>query len=137
MPIKLIFYFFIFSILNSCATVTTSSKSGYEAAKRDVESYAIASCLNYQKQPYLKDQGDGWAASIIQRFKGELDDLTVVATVVKAEVLKGDMVIIPDETVPEREMALPVAYCFDILNTPNVQATVKKSIKKLQSFYID
>lgn len=102
-----------------------------------MESYAIASCLNYQKQPYLKDQGDGWAASIIQRFKGELDDLTVVATVVKAEVLKGDMVIIPDETVPEREMALPVAYCFDILNTPNVQATVKKSIKKLQSFYID
>lgn len=136
MHINLILCSFAFSTLTACAATPTASVSGHKAAKRDVEAYAIASCLNYQNQPYLKDQGDGWASAVIQRFKGELDDLTTVAAVVKAEVLKGDMVVIPDETVPECEMALPVAYCFDILNTPSVHAEVEKSINKLESFYV-
>jgi hypothetical protein len=138
MHINLVLCSFAFSTLTACAATPTVSVSGHEvAAKRDVEAYAIASCLYYQKQPFLKDQGDGWASAVIQRFKGDLDDLTAVAAVVKAEVSKGDMVVIPDETVPEREMALPVAYCFDILNTPSVHAAVEKSINKLESFYME
>lgn len=137
MHIKLVFCSLVFSTLTACAATPTASVSGHEAAKRDVEAYAIASCLNYQRQPFLKDQGDGWASAVIQRFKGELDDLAAVAAVVKAEVSKGNMIVIPDETVPEREMALPVAYCFDILNTPSVHAAVEKSINKLESFYIE
>jgi hypothetical protein len=34
---------------------------------RDVEGYVIASCLAQQSEPYLKDQGDGWASVVIQR----------------------------------------------------------------------
>lgn len=137
MYIKLLFCSFVFATSSACAVEQTAALRGHEAVKRDVEAYAIASCLTYQQQPFLKDQGDGWAAAIIQRFKGELDDLTAVAAVVKTEVSKGDMVIIPDETSPEREMALPIAYCVDILNAPSVRAAVKKSIHKLEDFYVD
>lgn len=123
--------------LPACFAEPTATMRGQEAVKRDVEAYAIASCLTYQQQPFLKDQGDGWASAIIQRFKGELDDLIAVAAVVKMEVSKGDMVIIPDETSPEREMALPIAYCVDILNALSVHAAVRKSINKLEKFYVD
>ena len=48
---------------------------------RDVEGYAIASCLTNQTQPYLMDQGDAWASVIVQRMKGNLEVLAGIAEI--------------------------------------------------------
>ena len=64
---------------------------------RDVESYAMASCLTAQADPLLKDQGDGWAWVIMQRMKGELEVFTTLGAKVSAVVAKGDMAVIPTD----------------------------------------
>lgn len=125
----------VFATLNACAATPVAATAGRDAARRDVESYAIASCLTYQQQPFLKDQGDGWASAIIQRSKGALDDFTTVAEAVKAEVARGNMVVIRVETGPEHEKALPVAYCFEILHTPSVHAAIDNAMKSLADAY--
>jgi len=103
--------------------------------QRDVESYAIASCLAAQDQPYLRDQGDAWASVIIQCAKGELDVLTAIATAVKAELAKGDMAVIRSETAPMKGKPLPVLYCGEIIDAPSVRTAIDKAIKKLAPSY--
>jgi hypothetical protein len=56
-----------------CTTKTDTVGSPRPAVVRDVEGYAIASCLVNQFEPYLKDQGDAWASVIVQRMKGDLE----------------------------------------------------------------
>lgn len=48
------------------------------AVQRDVEGYAIATCLTKQSDPTLKDQGDAWASVIVQRAHGDLEPLHAV-----------------------------------------------------------
>jgi hypothetical protein len=105
------------------------------AVRRDVEGYAIASCLFYQQQPYLKDQGDGWASAIVQRSKGDINALTAVGAAVKAEVAKGDMAVIRSETSPTGDETLPIEYCFEIIDSPSVNAAIESAIKKLSASY--
>jgi hypothetical protein len=103
--------------------------------QRDVEGYAIASCLAAQDQPYLKDQGDGWASVIIQRGKGGLDIITAVAVAVKAELAKGDMAVVRSETGPTKEKPLPVLYCGEIIDVPSVKVAINRAVKKLAPSY--
>src|SRR6185436_9376363 len=84
------------------AVMSTACAADRSAVELDVEGYAIASCLAAQDQPYLKDQGDGWASAIIQRSKGAPDAFVAVGTAVKAELAKGDMAVIRSETGPEK-----------------------------------
>jgi hypothetical protein len=118
-----------------CASMATFDACARSAVQRDVEGYAIASCLAVQDQPYLKDQGDGWASAIIQRAKGGLDALTAVAAAVKAEVARGQMAVIHSETGPMMDKTLPVLYCAEIIDAPSIQAAINKAIKKLASSY--
>jgi hypothetical protein len=126
---------FILAALNACATTQNIPDSGHNSASRDVEEYAIASCLFYQQQPFLKDQGDGWASAIIQRSKRGLDDFNAVADAVKMEISKGNMVVIRVENEPEHEKALPIAYCFGLLKTASVRLAVEKATKQLEGSY--
>lgn len=121
--------------LSACVATVPTRSIANDAVRRDVESYAIASCLTYQQKAFLKDQGDSWASAIVQRSKGDINELTSVAEVVKAEVAKGNMVVIRNETGPAPDKALPVAYCFEILNTPSVHTAVEQAIKKLAASY--
>lgn len=127
---------YVFSItLMACAAALPAKANAYDSVRRDVESYAIASCLTYQQQPYLKDQGDGWASAIIQRAKSDINALTGVAAAVKTEVAKGGMAVIPNEVGPARDKSLPIAYCFEILDSPVIHTAVEKAIKKLAVSY--
>lgn len=102
---------------------------------RDVEGYAIASCLVHQTEPYLKDQGDAWAAVIIQRMKGDLDPLAQIAAQVKAEVAKGEMTVIRDESQADKDKALPVQYCGEIIDKPDVRIAILKVAAALAPAY--
>ena len=118
-----------------CAAMSTSDAYARSPVQRDVEGYAIASCLAAQDQPYLKDQGDGWASVIIQRGKGELDALTAVAAAVKAELAKGGMAIVHNEDGPIKDKPLPVLYCSEIIDAPSVHAAINTAVKKLAPSY--
>lgn len=122
-------------VLTACSTIIPISAGAHEAARQDVEAYAIASCLTYQSQPYLKDQGDGWASVIVQRSKGNFQVFTAVAAAVKKEMSKGNMAVIRNETGPARDKALPIEYCFEIPNSPAVHAAIKQAVKKLEKSY--
>jgi len=58
------------------------------AVERDVQGYAIASCLTRQKEPLLKDQGYAWLDVIVQRSEGNIEDFKAVADSVEAQLAK-------------------------------------------------
>jgi len=102
---------------------------------RDVEGYAIASCLTNQTQPYLIDQGDAWASVIVQRMKGNLEVLAGIAERVKRENAKGEMAAIRDEAGSGKDKTLPVLYCGEIIDRPSVRAAIEKAVGELTLFY--
>ncbi|MDR1968394.1 MAG: hypothetical protein LBQ32_06850 [Burkholderiaceae bacterium] len=102
---------------------------------RDVEGYAIASCLTYQAQPYLKDQGDAWASVIVQRMKGNLNALAGIAEQVKRESAKGDMAVIRDEANPKKDKTLPILYCSEMIDRPSVRAAIQNAVTALHPSY--
>ena len=102
---------------------------------RDVEGYAIASCLVSQRESYLVDQGNGWASVVVQRMKGEIDTFAAVAETVKRELAKGDMAIIRDESAPNADKMLPILYCSEIIDTPAVRGEIAKAVVALDRAY--
>lgn len=110
-------------VLTGCSTANYYQNT---MIQKDIEGYAIASCLTYQESPYLQDQGDAWASVIIQRTKGNIDILPEIAEIIKAEVSKGQMVIIRSENIKAKDKALPVLYCNEIIYKQPVQSALKK-----------
>jgi hypothetical protein len=118
-----------------CTTKTETIGSPRPEVVRDVEGYAIASCLVNQSQPYLKDQGDAWASVIVQRMKGDLEVFAGLAEQVKVETAKGEMAVVRNEAEPGTDKALPVLYCSEIIDEPAVRAAIQKAVAALDSSY--
>jgi hypothetical protein len=100
-----------------------------QEALRDIESYAVGSCLAYQNHPYLKDQGDAWASAIIQRSQVNLDVFGRISSRIEAENKKGDMVVVRSETQPSGDLELPLLYCHQIIDQPAVRAEINKAVE--------
>ena len=62
-------------LVGSCGEKAETLGAPRQQVLRDVEGYVVASCLAYQSQPYLKDQGDASSSVIVQRMKGGPDVL--------------------------------------------------------------
>lgn len=103
--------------------------------QRDVESYAIASCLTQQAEPYLKDQGDAWASVVVQRMHGDIETLAGIAEQVQRENTNGDMAVMRDETRPGQGKPLPVLHCGEVIDRPAVRAAIQKAIAALRPSY--
>jgi hypothetical protein len=126
-------------LLVTMSTATCASANPADAALvmalRDVESYAFASCLARQAEPYLRDQGDGWASAIIQRAKGDLDVLTRVSEDVEREIPKSTMAVVRSELEPGKDKRLPIFYCKELIERPALRAAIVKAASKLRSAY--
>lgn len=124
-------------VIAVCACAPKEDPAGTQRAEvqRDTESYAIASCLTYQSDPYLKDQGDAWASVIVQRARGDIEVFASVAAAVKVEVAKGDMAVVRNESEPGKDKAVPVMYCSEIIDKPGVRAAVQKAVATLAPAY--
>jgi hypothetical protein len=118
-----------------CTTKTETIGSPRPEVVRDVEGYAIASCLVNQSQPYLKDQGDAWASVIVQRMKGDLEVFAGLAEQVKVETAKGEMAVVRNEAEPGTDKTLPLLYCSEIIDEPAVRAAIQKAVAALNSSY--
>lgn len=105
------------------------------AVQRDIESYAIASCLAQQTNAYVKDQGDAWASVIVQRMKGDLDALTEISEQVKRESASGEMPVVRDESNPMRAKTLPVMHCAELIDRPAVRTAIQKAVVALRPGY--
>lgn len=103
--------------------------------EKDVEGYAIATCLTLQKDSdYLKDQGYGWADIIVQRGHGGLDAFDALAAAVKSEVENHPVPsITPDG--PQKPKAMPVYYCAEIIDQPQIRKSIDQTIKALKPHY--
>lgn len=119
-------------ILTGCPTKTVTNDIHRSEALRDAEGYAIASCLVYQPDLYLKDQGDAWASVIIQRMKGSLDVLVGIVDQVKLEIKKGGMAVIRDDVTPGQDKILPILFCSEIIDKPGVRAAIQKAVVTLE-----
>lgn len=117
-----------------CATQSPLGNKRPEVL-RDVEGYAIASCLTHQPMPFLKDQGDAWAAVIVQRMKGDIEALSGIAEQVARETASGDMAVIRNEAGPEADKALPLLYCGEIIDKPAVRSAIQKALTELEPAY--
>jgi hypothetical protein len=103
--------------------------------QRDVEGYAIATCLSEQPVAYLKDQGDAWASVVVQRSPANIQLFQPVQDAVEAELKKGHAAAIYDEKDPHRSKPVPVLYCAEIIDEPLVREAIDKAIKKLERVY--
>lgn len=122
-------------ILAGCADSRADSHVKTSAALRDMQGYAIASCLTYQDSAYLNDQGDVWASVIVQRMHGNIDVLANIAQAVKKNVDKGNMAVIRSETKPSQDKALPILCCHEIIEQPAVHEAIQKAVSTLELFY--
>lgn len=121
--------------VTGCAVKASTDGMPRPEVLRDMEGYAIASCLVLQPLPYFKDQGDAWASVIIQRMKGSPDVLAGIVEQVKLENKKGDMAVIRDEAESEQDKVLPVLYCNEIIDRPAVRAAIQKAVDALKPSY--
>jgi len=122
-------------LVAGCAAKVDTAGAPRPKVLRDVEGYAIASCLVHQAQPYLKDQGDAWASAVIQRGKAPVEALATIHDAVKREIARGDMAVIRAETGPQKDKALPVLYCGEIIDSPPVRAAIQKAVAELGPLY--
>jgi hypothetical protein len=103
--------------------------------QRDVEGYAVASCLMKQKEPLLKDQGALWADGIVQRSHGNIEDFRSVADAVDAEVAQKPVPQARRESDPTHSASVPVPFCAEIIDDPPVRAAIDKAVRKLTPAY--
>lgn len=118
-----------------CTPDTNPAGAARTQVQRDVESYAIASCLTQQAEPYLKDQGDAWASVVVQRMHGDIETLAGIAEQVQRENTNGDMAVMRDETRPGQGKPLPVLHCGEVIDRPAVRAAIQKAIAALRPSY--
>lgn len=121
--------------VGACAPKDDSVGMPRPEVLRDVESYAIASCLAFQSEPYLKDQGDAWASVVVQRAKGDVELFAAVAEQVKIEHAKGEMPVVRSEGEQGKDKVVPVLYCGEIIDKPAVRAAIQKAIAMLAPAY--
>jgi hypothetical protein len=98
-----------------------------------MSTYAVASVGTPGRD--LKDQGDGWASVILQRMKGDVSVLAVVAGAIKVELAKGRMAVIRNEVGPLPDKELPILYCSEIIDVPQVREAILKAETKLAPAY--
>lgn len=119
----------------ACAFLWGSSAFARTAVQRDVEGYAIATCLSQQSEPYLKDQGDAWASVVVQRSQGDIELFHPVQQAVESELKKGNVAAIYQEGDTKHSKPVPVLYCAEIIDAGEVRAAIAKAIKLLTPAY--
>lgn len=97
---------------------------------RDATSYAIASCLGQQPEAFLKSQADGWGSIVMNRSRLELDRLFAVRSAVLAEMKRRPMYVVHgDRPVAVGDPRMPVAYCVEIADAPQVRAAIAQAVR--------
>lgn len=114
------------------ALIVAAPATARDTVRRDVEGYAVASCLSTQPSTYLRDQADGWAAHIVQRKAFQMKAFAALSQVVKAAVSHEPMTTIVAEQSPKTIKQLPIQYCSEVIDIPNVRAQIERTITQVR-----
>ena len=106
------------------------------ALERDVEGYAVASCLAAQGDATLRTQGEGWARMIIMgRAHGDFEKWRPLDDAVRRAVNPADIPRLKPERPIDPSPQLPLAYCAEMIDTPRVRAAIDAATKRLAADY--
>ena len=114
------------------ATVPAAARTPLQ---RDVEGYAIATCLGQQPSLYLKDQADGWGSIIVQRGHGGRAPMLALSAAVRAEAARTPVYQIADEQHPIAGKPMPIAYCAELIDRPRLRAAIARAAAALAAAY--
>jgi len=112
-----------------------ASASARTLVERDVEGYAIATCLTLQPQLALKAQGDGWASIIVNRGHGNIEHWSPLIAAVEADAKRRRMYANKAEKVAEGSHPMPIAYCAEIVDVPAVRAAIARTVARMKPAY--
>lgn len=113
----------------------TSTGQARTPLQRDVEGFAVASCLALQSPAYLKQQGEGWAQIIINRGHGSPEPLDALDRTVRAEVMRAVPYVNRDDNNPMKGLPMPVAFCAELVDRRHVQEAIKRTMVALAPAY--
>lgn len=125
----------LIAVIAAGIATSATAAHGRPSVQRDVEGYAIATCLASQKEPYLKDQGDAWASVIVQRSHGGIEQFSSVAAAVKTALTQARVPVIHQDSDSPKDKELPVLYCAEIIDAPGVDGAIRKAVRKLAPSY--
>lgn len=97
--------------------------------------YATASCLAFQPNEYLKDQGERWAGAIMQNARGPAGKWTPVADAVRAELSRSGVAQGQGAGPQAPTVPLPVMTCGRIAAAPAVHRSIDIATHALVAAY--
>jgi len=109
-----------------------AASDGRDALQRDLEGYAVASCLVTLDDARLNEHGQAWAGSIVQRSRGPIEPFIAVYEVVKVEM---PMFMRRDEANPRVAQPMPVMYCAELIDAPAIRAALSVATQQLREDY--
>lgn len=115
--------------------LATSTADARSPLQRDVEGFAIASCLARQSPAYLKQQGEGWAQIIIARGHGSPKPLDALDRVVRVEAVRAAPYVNRDEANPMKGSPMPIGFCAELVDRPAVRAAITRTMAALAPAY--
>jgi len=123
------------TLLVAAILLPASSAVARTPLQRDVEGFAVASCLAQQSPNDLKRQGEGWAQIIIERGHGSPKPLDALDHVVRTEAQRAPPYINRDEANPTKGVPMPVAFCAELIDRPAVRAALVRTMAALAPAY--
>jgi hypothetical protein len=131
---------------NSAIAKPAKTSTTRSDVQRDVEGYAISSCLMNLKQKvgiisaqdtaFLNQQGQHGVNIIIQRGEGDVETLFMVGRLVQATMATMPVTQVQgDGPMDERSHHAAIFYCAEIIDVPKVRASIDTAIAKLRSAY--
>ncbi len=124
------------ALLAGCSGQSQTVKAETKpAARDDLVQYATASCLAFQQNGYLKDQGERWAGAVMQNARGPVEKWTPVADAVKAELARTGVAQGQGEGPQSPTVPLPVMTCGQIATKPTVSRSIDAAANALIDDY--
>ncbi|WP_106515620.1 hypothetical protein [Allosphingosinicella deserti] len=103
--------------------------------ERDLVDYAMASCFAAQQNAYLKDQGRRWAGAVMQRAHGPVEQWTVVADAVEAELARSGIGKSKPDGPHGASVPMPLMACVHIPDATDVRAAIAIAARALSADY--
>ena len=127
---------FFAAIAVASGVLPTGSALARSALDRDLEGYAIASCMIASRDTVLMEQGQGWAGAIVQRSHGRIEIFSGVSKAVDEKIrVSGFAVGHQDGPVQSNRAKLFMLTCGEIVDQPNVARAVARARLQLARYY--
>jgi hypothetical protein len=126
----------IIAILIVPAAEASAQAKTRSALDRDLDGYAVSTCLMETDNAALKDQGARWAGAIVQRSHGPIEAFSRVADAVRVEIKENGFAQGHDDgPVATGAISMPMLTCGEVTDQPKVAHAMSKAKAALRKHY--